>query len=120
VSRTVVLSATVVLGLVAACMTALVVAVLKPAEATFPGRNGKIAFSGLRHSEVSTNNWEIYTTKRPRSFELVNITNTLSARELSPAWSPDGKKIVYARALNGSVNSDISMSCMLGVKVRRG
>jgi hypothetical protein len=45
-SRTVVLSATVVVALVAACMAAaLVVAVVKPAEAAFPGRNGKIAFS---------------------------------------------------------------------------
>jgi len=77
---------------------------VKPAEAAFPGRNGKIAFAGLRHSEASTtNNWDIYKT-RPRSFELVNITNTLSATELSPAWSPDGKKIAYERHPNGSID----------------
>jgi Tol biopolymer transport system component len=103
VSRTVVLSATVVLALVAACMAALVVAVVKPAEATFPGRNGKIAFAGIRHSEVSTtNNWEIYTT-RPGTFKLVNITNSPS-NDTNPDWSPNGRKIAYSGDADGSVD----------------
>jgi Tol biopolymer transport system component len=107
VCRTLVLTATVVLALVAACMAALVVAVVKPAEAAFPGRNGKIAFAGILHSETqTTNNGDIYTT-RPGTFKLVNITNTLSAREFFPAWSPDGKKIVYQRQPIGGGDSDI-------------
>jgi tol-pal system beta propeller repeat protein TolB len=107
VSRTVVLTATVVVALVAACMAALVVAVTKPAEAAVPGKNGKIAFAGLSRSDASTiDNWEIYTTD-PGTFKLVNITNTLSASELFPDWSSDGKKIVYERTPHGSIDSDI-------------
>jgi Tol biopolymer transport system component len=100
VSRTVVLTATVVVALVAACL-ALVVVVVKPAEGAFPGKNGKIAFAGIRPSDTeTTNNWEIYTTY-PDSFKPVNITKSPSI-DVMPAWSPNGKKIAYERYLNGS------------------
>jgi hypothetical protein len=45
--RTVVLSATVVVALVVACMAALLGAVSQKAEAAFPGRIGKIAHRRL-------------------------------------------------------------------------
>jgi Tol biopolymer transport system component len=98
--RTVLVLASMALALLVASGVGLLNAV-KPAEATFPGRNGKIAFAGLRHSEASTtNNWEIYKT-RPRSFKLVNITNSPSI-DINPDWSPNGRKIAYERYLDGS------------------
>jgi hypothetical protein len=94
------LPALIVAAVLMACAVVVLV-VSEKAEATFPGKNGKIAFAGLRHSEASTtNNWEIYT-KRPRSFELVNITNSPSI-DVNPDWSPNGKKIAYERYLDGS------------------
>jgi Tol biopolymer transport system component len=111
------LPALIVAAVLMACAVVVLV-VSEKAEATFPGKNGKIAFAGLRQSDASTtNNWEIYTT-RPRSFELVNITNTLSATELFPAWSPNGRKIAYERYPSGSIDSDIYVMNARG-KVRK-
>jgi hypothetical protein len=61
--------ASVILALiVAACVAVLLVVSTKPAEAAFPGKNGKIAFAGIRPRNTdTTNNWEIYTTHH-RSF----------------------------------------------------
>jgi tol-pal system beta propeller repeat protein TolB len=94
-TRTVLLSATVVLALVAACMAALVVAVVKPAEAAFPGRNGKIAFSSPR----AGNNYEIYVMKPNGSGvqRLIVDSQSPPATDLSPAWSADGTRIAFTR-----------------------
>jgi hypothetical protein len=43
----------VVLTSLAACIAAVVMASVKPAEATFPGRNGDIAFDGSLQGEFS-------------------------------------------------------------------
>ena len=66
-----------------------IVAVVLPssAQATFPGANGKIAF--VRDSDIWTVN--------PDGSNEVNITNTPTANEASPAWSADGKRIAYVR-----------------------
>lgn len=71
--------------------------VSSPAQATFPGQNGKIAFAGIlpEDARTITNNWEIYTVNADGS-EHVKITNNKSI-DVSPAWSPDGKKIALMR-----------------------
>jgi hypothetical protein len=75
-SRTGVLSATVVVALVVAFLAAMSLA--KPAEAAFPGTNGKIAFHGyaLMGSGYTDG---IYTTL-PASFGTFAITNITEGR----------------------------------------
>ena len=62
---------------------------------TFPGTNGKIAFS----SNIS-GSYDIWVMDADGSNQT-NITNTSAADRL-PAWSPDGTKIVFASIRSGS------------------
>jgi Tol biopolymer transport system component len=71
----------------------------RPAHATFPGDNGKVAFESNRSGSA-----EIYTMKpkpegsknRPK-----NLTNT-AASDTQPAVSPDGKKIAFTSNRDGN------------------
>jgi Tol biopolymer transport system component len=58
------------------------------ASATFPGRNGLIAF----HAETEQGQ-QIFTV-RPNGHELRQITNVDGAAGL-PEWSPDGRRIAF-------------------------
>jgi len=60
----------------------------RPAEATFPGKNGKIAFTGWDGHDR-----EIYTID-PGGGHRVQLTHN-KTRDLDPTFSPDGKKIAY-------------------------
>jgi TolB protein len=73
------------LGLVAGALL-----ISTPAQATFPGDNGLIAFASNR-----TGNIEIYTMK-PNGRDVRQLTNSPRA-DLLPRWSADGSKIVFAR-----------------------
>jgi TolB protein len=61
----------------------------RPAYATFPGSNGKIAFESLRDG-----NLEIYTMD-PDGSGQINISNN-AAGDRFPSWSPDGSKITFS------------------------
>jgi hypothetical protein len=67
----------------------LVVLYAQPAEANYPGTNGKIAYSGW-----DGNDWDIYTIK-PDGGGRKNVTNNNTDDE-NPAYSPSGKKIAYS------------------------
>jgi Tol biopolymer transport system component len=68
---------------------------IQPVCATFPGNNGKIAFSSSRAVGAAvTGNYEIYTMN-PDGSNVTDLTNN-PAYDASPKWSPDGKKIVFA------------------------
>jgi Tol biopolymer transport system component len=84
------------LAVVASTVCAVVLAA--PAHATFPGENGKIAFS--RESDIYTVN--------PDGSGETNLTNDAYASyDHQPSWSPDGTKIAFAREQNGVSEIDV-------------
>jgi len=73
-----------------ACAAA-VLAVSREAEATFPGKNGKIAYVAWGFTSAAA---EIYTINPGRGGKT-QITHSYNATEFSPSYSPNGKKIAY-------------------------
>src|SRR5438270_9578470 len=63
-----------------------------PAQATFPGENGKIVFVGNQ-----SGTWQLYTIN-PDGSDMDQITNLPPTNfELwLPAFSPDGRQIVFS------------------------
>src|SRR5215217_2203091 len=82
------LPALIVAAVVLACAVVVLV-VSEKAEATFPGKNGKIVYAGWNRGE----DFEIYTIKPDGSGKIL-LTHNNTVDE-DPAYSPDGKKIVY-------------------------
>jgi TolB protein len=70
-----------------ACAAALLT-VSEKAEATFPGKNGRMAYSGY-----DGNDYEIYTINS-RGGDKFQVTNN-NRDDYSPSYSPDGKRIAY-------------------------
>jgi Ca2+-binding RTX toxin-like protein len=97
--RSIILLASAALAVLLVCGVALI-GLEKSAQASFPGKNGKIAFAGLRNSEIDSNNWEIYGVN-PDGSGQTNLTDN-PARDFSPEWSPDGSKVVFSRIINGN------------------
>src|SRR5947209_5567761 len=93
---------------VCATLAALVVASLflapvKPAEATFPGKNGKIAFSSNMTEGEGVDNpegdYEIFTIN-PDGTGLEQLTSN-DADDYAPEYSADGKWITFTSDRNG-------------------
>src|SRR5918992_1484579 len=74
-------------AVVVACAVALL-AVSEKAEATFPGKNGRIAYSSY-----DGNDYEIYTVNS-RGGDKFQVTNN-NKDDYSPSYSPSGKRIVF-------------------------
>jgi Tol biopolymer transport system component len=73
-----------------ACAVALS-AVSEKAEATFPGKNGRIAFVSTR--DTKTESGDIYTMN-PNGTAVHRLTNHPEL-DFEPAWSPHGRKIAF-------------------------
>jgi Tol biopolymer transport system component len=92
--------------LVAVGMLGLImVALVDPAGAAFPGKNGKIVFSSNRDG-----NYEIYTmnsdrTGPPSTWNVQRLTNN-PAYDTDPAFSADGSQIAFSSDRDGG-NSEI-------------
>ena len=82
-----------IVGLVGLAAGAIAVA---PAHATFPGKDGKIAFQSNRDG-----NFEIYSMN-PNGTSQTRLT-TNSASDTLPSWSPDGTKIAFTSARDGNL-----------------
>jgi Tol biopolymer transport system component len=65
----------------------------RPGEATFPGKNGKIAYVGVETLPSGYFETEIYTVKAGGGGR-VRVTHNATHEEL-PSYSPSGKKITY-------------------------
>jgi hypothetical protein len=82
-----------------AAVSLLALAGVRPAQAAFPGANGKIAFEGGYPLKSRT----IYTAN-PDGSALTRLTFGRGSTH-DPAWSADGRKLAYTSTRGG--NSDI-------------
>ena len=73
-----------------AAILACILTGVTPVHATFPGRNGLIAFQAQATADA---HYEIYTVRK-NGHDLRQITH-LDADAIRPDWSPDGRQIVF-------------------------
>src|SRR5690349_10715556 len=84
-----------------ACLLAMIISLTSLSWATYPGKNGRIAFVGN-----FSGTWQIYTIN-PDGSDLLQVTN-LPATEFFPFdwfpnFSPDGQRIAFSHDMTGSV-----------------
>src|ERR687898_3253709 len=90
--RTLYLPVVIVAALAMACLVALL-AVSQKAEATFPGKNGRIVFEGYRDTGTRGSSSEIITVS-PDGTGMKQLTSASGSG--NPTFSPNGEKIAYA------------------------
>ena len=87
-------------GLLAAVGLLVVVLYAQPAEANYPGKPGKIVFSGY---DGANKDYEIYTIN-PNGGSKKQLTDN-STEDRYPSYSPSGKKIAYRGYDDGTVTT---------------
>ena len=98
---------TMLAAMLAACGVAML-AVNEPAQAAFPGQNGRIAY--VFH--LPNGFHEIYTMN-PNGTDRKKLTNNL-AYDTSPTYSPSGTKIAFASVREGDVSKIYTMNASDG------
>jgi Tol biopolymer transport system component len=83
---------------------AAVVALVTPASATFPGKNGRIAFI----HNTGTNGSDVFTMN-PDGSDVVQLTQigTNGGETCCVSWSPDGKQLVFSAVLSAITNPQL-------------
>lgn len=87
-------------------LVAVLLGVAADAHATFPGRNGRIAF--VRGVHDSNGGWlrrDVFSVE-PDGSVLRNLTGDRPADQFSPAWSADGRRIAYVEADGPAIAGD--------------
>lgn len=79
----------IIAGVLAAALAAVGALTATPAQATFPGANGKIAFSTDFGSDP-----QIFSVN-PNGSGETQLTQSSDGHAVAPDWSPDGTKIVF-------------------------
>src|SRR5215216_1601250 len=100
-----------VLG-IAATMVAAMLAVHEPAQAAYPGQNGRIAYV----SHLPSGLHEIYTMK-PNGTDRKQLTDD-SVYDTSPTYSPSGTKIAFASVREGGVSEIYTINAKDGTDRR--
>ena len=85
----------VALGAALASLCLLALAVLRPAEAAFPGADGGVAFSYHRDGDR-----EIYDAVSDESSDPRRPTNNL-VHDFAPSYSPEGNRIAFSTDRDG-------------------
>jgi hypothetical protein len=86
-----------------AAITAVLLVTPGPAQAAFPGSNGKIVFWAARSiagGDPSTTDAEIFSIN-PNDKGLTQLTVN-AVQDFNPAWSPDGPKIAFQSDRDGN------------------
>ena len=89
-------------------------ALVEPAQATFPGNNGDIAFSSNR-----SGGYQIYSLSSTGTEQNLNpVTTNLAGTDHDPAYSPDGTKVAFSRT-NGGETQIWTISATGGMNVNQ-
>jgi TolB protein len=82
----------------------------RSAEAAFPGANGKIAFTRIVMYPPEAGAAEVFTMN-PNASNATRLTDKALV-DWEPAWSPDGRKIAFAKDPGPGDRSDSEIFVM--------
>jgi Tol biopolymer transport system component len=99
--RTILLQTAIVAAVLVVACAAVLLAVPKMAEAAFPGANGRIVYSADVCCSAGGVD-QIFTIK-PDGTGVKQLTHSKDVYNFAPVFSPDGKKIAWARNGDGDV-----------------
>jgi Tol biopolymer transport system component len=86
---------------IAVALAASLMVLVKPAEATFPGTNGRIVYQGQDGSEFG--DYEIFSINDAAGGTPTNVTDN-ARNDFEAAFSPTGEEIAYSSSEDGLGN----------------